>query len=878
MNLVRVFLCLLISSFLLAEVTTPAPAAEQVVNAAFKVPSIDLLPVLSLVESPTPRVNIELPMGEDGNKRLMSLEAKGSGQEHRWVVFSVKNPELIRQDLVLTVPHQGFVGSGVLWPLPAVSRIRNVQVSKQQPTTTLDATSTDAIALTVPAGASLTFAVELAGDTVRDVRLWRRAAFSRQVGQVALFRGVLLGIAILLALGFSSLFIVKPHMVFPTTTLFAWSAIGFIVINTGHMPALFNENLSAPVFRAIVEALMLAGLAASLLTFLELRRRSLMWYSLFLIAALCGFGLVVFAFYEPLQAAGLARIGFAAVTLIATILVIHYWLANVLRAQVLLLPAMVLGAWTAIAGVACFCAIDSAYMMPVITSGLIMVLVTLGLALTQFAFGNAAGSPYFTRDAGRRALAMAGSQLAVWDWQIEENQLYVGPELERALGMSPGEVESKDFEQWLELIHPADRAAYFSAIEAAERRGRGTFSREFRLRRSDGSYRWFLLRARAMASQSGASRLIGTLFDINSQKRAEENMLSDAVVDRITGLPNKALLLDRLARAMHRAARSSQYVLYVLVIDLDRFKSINDGLGHEIGDSLLNVTGRRIKHLLQPLDTLARLPGDQFAVVLVSQDKQRDIVSFCEQLRDALAQPVNLRPRQVFISASMGVAAFSDPHQTPAGLLQDAEIALYEAKRHGTHMIEFFAPQMRTQPAQLMVLEDELQNALARGEITVVFQPIKRLSDDQLAGFEALVRWNHPKDGLREPESFIALAEQSGLIKQLGRFVLAEAARQLGIWQRAFRPNDPLFVTVNISSEQLLDLDLVNDVKAVLMREGVLPGTLKLELTESVVMQNPELSIKILEHIKELASDWRVMTSVQAIPLYRICADCLLTH
>ena len=441
----------------------------------------------------------------------------------------------------------------------------------------------------------------------------------------------------------------------------------------------------------------------------------------------------------------------------------------------------------------------------------------------------------------------------MWDWQAERGALYVGPELERALGLEPGALTGRGLKSWIELVHPGDRAAYVAAVEAAERRGRGTFSQEFRLRRHDGTYRWYLLRARAVVGPDGrASRCIGTLADVTGMKRAEERLLSDAIRDRVTGLPNRALFIDRLEVALRQAHMETNRELYVIVIDLDRFKTVNEGLGFEAGDSLLSVTARRLSGLIGPEDTLARLPGDQFGVIFNGKKPKRDVIPFAEQLRGALSRPIRLRNRELFLTASYGVARFVDNPASAEDFAKDAEIALYEAKRRGRDSIEFFRPDMRSERSERLSLEHDLRRAIERSEIEVVFQPIARLADTQLAGFEALLRWRHRTEGLLGPDAFISLAEETGIIKDLNRHVLNEAARQLGIWQRAFRPDKPLFVSVNVSSNQLLNADLVEEVRALLGREDILPGTLKLELTETLVMENPELTIEILERLKAL--------------------------
>ena len=861
-RLLRQYFGVLVAVFCLLLSVMPAPASEHLVNAAFKQSHIDLLPHLQIVENSTSEVSIELPGNGDGQKIRMSLTSRQSGQVYRWVVFTLGNPALVPKDLVITVPHQGFVSSRVLWPLEVGSSIVGHQSSSGRSPADINVRGTSAIAITIEPGATVSYALELNTQTIGEALLWQRSAFDTKKRQYSFFYGVMLGIAMFLALGFLCLFIVRQSAIFPSAGLFVVAAIGFIGFDAGYLssagslPSIARwlpDHWQPSHSRAFIEILLLLGTILCATTFLDLRRRSKFWRAVFILLALASAGLFGLAWNAPHEATGIARIAMTVVVALGFILTLHYWLRGFVRAQATMLPWTVLLVWTALASVAALGIFNSEFLDPALAAGLVLVMVTMGFCLAQFAFDSGAGSYQFMKDTGRRALALAGSEQAVWDWQVADANLYVGPELERSLGLTPGTISGTDLGRWLELVHPADRAVYLSCVETAERRGKGSFGQDFRLRRADGSYRWFQLRARAMIGENGvAARLIGTLADVTADKRAEERLLSDAVRDRVTGLPNKALLLDRLQRAVVRARKQHDNRLYVLVTNLDRFKSINEALGHEIGDSILSITARRLNELAGPDDSVGRMPGDRFAVVFNASSSPHDIHAYTEAMRLALAQPVRLRDREVLLTASIGVAQFRVDRDQPEDLLKDAEIALYEAKRRGSDTVEFFRSEMREEQGQLIALEQDLHRAVARNEIEVVYQPLMRLKDDQLAGFEALARWRHPTEGLLEPASFMALAEETGIIRDIGRYVLNESARQLGIWQRAFRPHDPLFVSVNVSSAQLIDFELVTDVKNLLNREDIQPGTLKLELTETLVMQNPELSTNVLDRVRQL--------------------------
>jgi len=384
---------------------------------------------------------------------------------------------------------------------------------------------------------------------------------------------------------------------------------------------------------------------------------------------------------------------------------------------------------------------------------------------------------------------------------------------------------------------------------------RGRLVQDFRLRTPDGHYLWFALKARPVVGSDGeVVRLVGTLTDVTEFKTAEERLLHDSVHDNLTGLPNRQLFLDRLDAVLAFGKTDAAIKPTVMVIDLDRFKQVNDSVGMAVGDSILLTLARRLGRLLKPQDTLARLSGDQFSLILLSEKEAQRVTAFAETLRKALRAPITFNDREIFLTASIGLAlADGQPHRNEE-VLKDAELAMYHAKRIGGDRIEVFKPAMRARKTDRLTLESELRRALEREEITILYQPIVRLEDRSVAGFEALARWDHPKMGRMSPSEFISVAEEIGLIVDLGLFVLERTARQLGVWQRAARGRAPLFASVNVSSRQLLRHDLIHDLRTVLARAGLARGTLKLELTESLVMENPELAAQMLTRMKELGA------------------------
>lgn len=362
---------------------------------------------------------------------------------------------------------------------------------------------------------------------------------------------------------------------------------------------------------------------------------------------------------------------------------------------------------------------------------------------------------------------------------------------------------------------------------------------------------------------------IGTqLGRVIERKRAEDRLIHSAFHDSLTNLPNRALFLERLEFAMNRARRHPDYRFAVLFLDLDRFKVVNDSLGHVVGDRLIAETSRRLTGCLRrndmvariadadlpsrSPDIIARMGGDEFSILLDDIRDASDPIRVAERIQQELAAPFTLEGREVFITASIGIALSATGYNVVHDILRDADIAMYRAKALGGGRCEVFDQAMHAQAMVRLQLEAELRHALERQEFRLHFQPIVSLHNGRISGFEALVRWEHPKRGLIAPSEFIPLAEETGLILSIGKWVLREACRQARQWQVQFPQHPPLTMSVNLSARQLAQPDLIDYLDRVLRETGLAPNSLKLELTESVAMENAERTQRLLSELKRL--------------------------
>ena len=340
--------------------------------------------------------------------------------------------------------------------------------------------------------------------------------------------------------------------------------------------------------------------------------------------------------------------------------------------------------------------------------------------------------------------------------------------------------------------------------------------------------------------------------DICERKRAEEQLLHNTLHDELTGLPNQALFMDRLQLAVERAKRRQDYLFAVLFLDLDRFKVVNDSLGHIVGNQLLIAISRRLEIVMRSVDTVARFGGDEFTILLEDIEDINATIQVAERIQKELALPFKLNEYEVFTSASIGIALSSTGYEQPGHLLRDADIAMYRAKTLGKARYEVFDTTMHNHAVVLLQLETDLRRAIKKKEFRLHYQPIVSLVTGRIIGFEALVRWQHPERGLVSPIEFIPVAEETGMIVSIGKWVLHEACRQMQIWHAQFPTTPPLIVSVNLSGKQLTQPNLIKQINQVLQETGFDPGSLKLEITESVIIDNTESATAMLLQLRAL--------------------------
>jgi diguanylate cyclase (GGDEF)-like protein/PAS domain S-box-containing protein len=466
----------------------------------------------------------------------------------------------------------------------------------------------------------------------------------------------------------------------------------------------------------------------------------------------------------------------------------------------------------------------------------------------------------------RYILAVHGANDGLWDWHLRTNRIYYSPRWKQMLGYEDSEL-SESPDEWMNRIHHEDHENVRGSLVAHIKGLSANFECEYRIQRKDGSYIWVQARGLAVRDEHGrAYRMAGSQTDISLQKRTEEQLQFEAFHDSLTGLPNRALFMDRLGRAVEHAKRYPDYHFGVLFLDLDRFKVINDSLGHSFGDLVLIDIAKILSECLRDEDSVARIGGDEFVVLLAQVAGSSEAIAISERIQQALQSPIDREGNKIVISASIGVVVSDPGYDKPEDILRDADIAMYRAKIQGRACHVVFKPSMRKHAILRMVLENDLRQILEceeniKQEFEVLFQPIISLQDGKIIGFEALLRWHHKMHGLIMPKDFIPIAEETGLIHLLGLWVLRQACSQVKYWHGQINCDKgglPLSINVNISGKQFAQMDLAAQIEKTLEDFAIPPSTLNIEITESLLVERKFPLYQELEKIRALGVNLQV--------------------
>lgn len=801
------------------------------------------------------KISVETAPTADGIVSRMTVSAKTPGTNPSWVVFALSNPTdkpIVRW---LTAQRYDIVGSKAVWPDLDAPRITNVTPSLGfRPERNDDFDFLDIYRISIDPGTTVTFIVELASASVPRLYLTSPSSFGKRQRDLSLFQGILLGITGILAIFLTAIFAANHKAIFPAAALVAWAVLAYLCVDFGFWHKLFQlSSEENGTHRAAAEAAFSASLVIFLYTFLNLR----LWHSWISLAFFgwiaAQLGLIVFSLVDAQLASGFARLSFIPISIIGSSLIAFLALRGQERALSLVPSWMLFMVWLFGAAVTVMGKVSGDVVVSALSAGLVLFLALIGFTVTQYAF-QTADPGNIGEDAGQfklRVMALEASGASVWEWDGRRDEINTGSEVETALGIAPGSLRCP-VNDWLQFLHASDRERMRLTLWTIRERQGGDINIEFRMKRADGGYLWYELRAAATQQRTTRTlRGVGLLRNVTSHKRAQERLLHNAIRDHLTGLPNRELFLDRLQTAIARA-RDENIKPTVFFIDLDALKNQSRSPDLATNDGIMLTVARRLTRHMSSQDTLGRVNALQFSILISADTEPRHIAMLAERVRRALRTPMKVGGRDLVVTGSIGIAMFDGNQQNAEELLREAESAMYRAKRAGADRIELFKPEMRGEGDERSILRADLKHAIERRQIRILYQPVMRIGEDRLVGMEAFVLWDHPQLGRLSLPEFEASAEAAGLSSELWAYVFERCIRQGARWHRILQREDPLFVSINMSSEQLFHHDLIQNLRLIIGRETLPKGALRLEIAESLINSNPEQAIEILDWLKSL--------------------------
>ncbi|MBA5723756.1 EAL domain-containing protein [Candidatus Liberibacter sp.] len=776
----------------------------------------------------------------DGISRRIEVRATSPDHHGNWATFALANTSDSQLERVIVVPYFRLVGSKFFWPDLGSRRIISITPSEGFSLDRLPDSDSDVFRITINPGAVVTFVMELTVPSLPQIYLWDPNVYKDTANSFTLYRGIVLGIAGLLAVFLTIIFVVKSTSMLMATAIMAWVVLGYICIDFGFLSKLVNfSSGEQQIWRACAEISLSSSLIIFLFTYLNLSR----WHTKlgYITFGWISFLAVLFcmSFYAPSIAAGIARISFAGVVLSGIVFIVCLGFNRYDRA-ILLVPAWALiviwmiGAWMAVTR-----RLDNDIVQPALGGGLVLIVLLIGFTVMQHALAGGGITQGLFSDMERQSLAVFGSGDIVWDWDVVRDKVMTIPDISTIFGLVAGALHGP-IRNWLPYMHPDDRDRFRTMLDIFLEHRRGRLKYEFRIRAEDGHFHWIVIRVRPVLDTNGEIlRCIGIASDITEQKNSVERILHDALKDNLTGLPNRQVFLDRLTTILNLSTGDDNLRPTVVVIDIDKYKQINDMLGVAIGDSILVALTRRICRLLKPQDMLSRLSGDKFGLIFTSEKDPVKIADFASTISKAMMMPIHFPNREVILTASIGLVSWTNSRITAVEMLNDAELAMCRAKHAGGNRIEPFRPSFRSFGTDRLQMKVDLYHAIENSELYLVYQPITRLKDEEIVGFEALMRWDHPKFGNIPPSEFIPIAEEADMISAVSLFVLEHVAADIMNW-RDQTGDLPIFVSINIPSARLLGNELCEDIRALISKTLCSPRSIRLEFVESIVMENPE--------------------------------------
>ena len=829
---------------------------ESVVEIGKEQVAIDLTHAVEIYPNQGSVFTVSTAPDANGVVRRIEVRASSPNPAGHWMKFALANTTNEQIERLIVTPHFHLAGSAIVRPDLAKRRIYTITPSEGFSLTRQKNQNADIFNITLNPGDIITFIAELESQRIPQITLWEPNAYKDATNAYTLYQGVIIGIAGLLALFLTVIFIIKRSVMFPATAALAWSVLGYVAVDFTLIEKLITLTTNQQnIWRAAVETMLAASTMIFLYAYLNLSRWSAN-YSYIIVTCLLGFGIGAGAVVvNPQLAVAVARIAFAASVCIGLYLVLHLAIRSFDKA-ILLLPSWVLIViWMIAFALTVSGYINNDIVQHALAGAIVIILLLIAFTVMQHAFAGDAIAPYLISNVERQAIALAGSGANVWEWEVQRNEIYVSRNVTRILGLKDYTLNG-EVERWFQHMHPHERDRFQTILNLMVKHQRGRIAQNFRLKSKNGIYRWWRIDARPMVgAQQEVVRCVGTIRDITNQKNKENRLLFDAVHDKLTGLPNKELFLDRIEVALAISStkginEKAELTPSLIYIDLDQFSNIRQKLGDSFADlALLTVSRRMAKHI-KPYDSLAKIDSDKFAVLVISQRGPENIARIAEDIKKSIENKITINDQECNLTASIGIVS-AGTDITPEKMLEDAEIAMYYAKQKGGGKIEPYRSEFRKYQNEEEIIAEQLKTAIQQNQIKIMYQPIIHMKSQKIAGFEAKIQWNHPKLGTIMPEHFMPIAEKKELAVPLRLSIIDRVLKQLGQWDRII-PNNSIFVSTDIDNAQILQQNIIDNIQQIVKQNKTKPAKLKLEINENVIMKNPYNTISMLQKIRNL--------------------------